>query len=438
MSTLVVVGAQWGDEGKGKVTDYLSARADMVVRYQGGNNAGHTVVVGDQEYRMRLIPSGIFHRKACVIGNGVVLDPAVLVQELDYLTERGVSTEHLRVSGAAHLILPYHIRLDELEEDRRGALRLGTTRRGIGPAYADKSARIGIRVSEYLDGSIFAEKLRRNLEEKNRALSVLHGAPGFDFDAVFDEYQAYAWRIRPLVADTSLLINQAIDRGENVLFEGAQGTLLDLDHGTYPYVTSSHPVAGGACIGAGVGPTRIDRVLGTVKAYTTRVGDGPFPSELTGREGEWIRERGREYGTVTGRPRRCGWLDTVIIRYAARVSGLTHLALTRLDTLAGLDRVRICVAYRRGGEHITDFPQELTCLEACEPIYVDLPGWPAFGEADSLADLPREARVYLDEIAERCRLPIALVSLGRERGQTLAITDVFAPSPTCGNRAVRI
>jgi adenylosuccinate synthase len=438
LSTLVVVGAQWGDEGKGKVTDYLSARADMVVRYQGGNNAGHTVVVGDREYRMRLIPSGIFHRKACVIGNGVVLDPAVLVQELDYLAERGVATEYLRVSGAAHLILPYHVRLDELDEDRRGAFRLGTTRRGIGPAYADKSARIGIRVNEYLNPKLFAEKLRRNLEEKNRALSALYGAPGFDFDAVFEEYQVYAERIRPLVADTSLLINQAIDRGENVLFEGAQGTLLDLDHGTYPYVTSSHPVAGGACIGAGVGPTRINRVLGTVKAYTTRVGDGPFPSELGGEEGDWIRERGQEYGTVTGRPRRCGWLDTVIIRYAARVSGLTHLALTRLDTLAGLDRVRICVAYRHGGEYITDFPQELTSLEECEPIYIDLPGWPAFGEADCLSDLPGAARAYLDEVAERCRLPVALVSLGRERGQTLVITDVFAPASACGNRSGRI
>ncbi len=438
MSTLVVVGAQWGDEGKGKVTDYLSARADMVVRYQGGNNAGHTVVVGDREYRMRLIPSGIFHDKACVIGNGVVLDPAVLVQELDYLAEQGISTQHLRVSGAAHIILPYHIRLDELDEDRRGTLRLGTTRRGIGPAYADKSARIGIRVSEYLNRAVFAEKLRRNLEEKNRALAALYGAPGFDYDVVFSQYQAYAERVRPLVADTSLLINQAIDRGENVLFEGAQGTLLDLDHGTYPYVTSSHPVAGGACIGAGVGPTRIDRVLGTVKAYTTRVGDGPFPSELAGAEGDWIRERGREYGTVTGRPRRCGWLDTTIVRYAARVSGLTHLALTRLDTLAGLERVRICVAYRRDGDIITDFPQELESLEACEPVYVDLPGWPPFKEPDSSADLPGEARRYLEEIEERCRLPLALISLGRERGQTLAITDVFGDPPACRNQAARI
>lgn len=432
MSTLIVVGAQWGDEGKGKVTDFLSAQADMVVRYQGGNNAGHTVVVGDREFRMRLIPSGVFHGKACVIGNGVVLDPAVLVQEMDYLAGHDVATGRLRVSGAAHIILPYHIRLDELEEERRGPHRLGTTRRGIGPAYADKAARIGIRFSEFLNPDIFAAKLRLNLEEKNHLLKAVYGAEGFAYAAVLAEYQGYAERLRPLAADTSLLINQAIDRGERVLFEGAQGTLLDLDHGTYPFVTSSHPVAGGACIGAGVGPTRIDRVLGVVKSYTSRVGDGPFPTELAGAEGDWIRERGQEYGTVTRRPRRCGWLDTMIVRYAARVSGMTDLALTRLGVLAGLERVRICTGYRLRGELLNEFPLDGADFAACEPVYEDLPGWPALGEPRSLAGLPATARAYVEQVEERCGLPVAVLSLGRERDQTLFLRDLFvacAPAP---------
>lgn len=426
MSTLIVVGAQWGDEGKGKVTDFLSAQADMVVRYQGGNNAGHTVVVGDREYRMRLVPSGVFHGKACIIGNGVVLDPAVLVQELDYLAAHEVVADRLWISGAAHVIMPYHIRLDELDEDRRGPDRLGTTRRGIGPAYADKAARTGIRFTEFLNPAVFPVKLRRNLLEKNHLLKAVYGVEGFDYDAALAEYQGYAGRLRPLAADTSLLINQAIDRGEKVLFEGAQGTLLDLDHGTYPFVTSSHPVAGGACIGAGVGPTRIDRVLGVVKAYTSRVGDGPFPTELAGPEGDWIRERGQEYGTITRRPRRCGWLDTVIIRYAARVSGMTDLALTRLDTLAGLERVRICTGYRLRGDLLTEFPLDGADFAACEPVYVDVPGWPPPAEPKRLADLPAAARAYLDRVEEYCGLPLAVLSLGRERGQTLFLRDPFA------------
>ncbi len=424
-----MVGTQWGDEGKGKVTDYLSAQADVVVRYQGGNNAGHTVVVGDREYRMRLVPSGVFHGKTCVIGNGVVLDPAVLAQELDYLAERGVSTERVYVSGAAHIILPYHIRLDELDEQRRGGGRLGTARRGIGPAYADKAARVGIRVGEYVNPVLFARRLRENLEEKNRLLGAVYGAEGFDFHAMLAEYGGYARRLAPMVRDTSLLINQAIDRGEKVLFEGAQGTLLDLDHGTYPYVTSSHPVAGGACIGAGVGPTRIRRVLGVVKAYTTRVGDGPMPTELLGAEGDWIRERGHEYGTVTGRPRRCGWLDLVVVKYAARVSGITDLAVTRLDTLAGLPRVRICTAYRVGKEVLTTFPADLACLGAVEPVYEELPGWELDREPRALADLPAAARRYLEHIEEGVGLPLTLVSLGRERGQTIGLADLFGKEP---------
>ncbi|MDQ7794589.1 MAG: adenylosuccinate synthase [bacterium] len=438
MSTLVLVGTQWGDEGKGKTTDYLAARADMVVRYQGGNNAGHTVVVGDREFRMRLVPSGVFHGKDCVIGNGVVLDPSVLVQELDYLAGHGVAVDRIWVSGGAHVILPYHIRLDQLEEERRGPYRLGTTGRGIGPAYADKAARIGIRFSELLNPTVFPAKLRINLEEKNHLLQAVYGASGFDEQEVLDQYLAYADRLRPLAADTSLLINRAIDRGDKVLFEGAQGTLLDLDHGTYPYVTSSHPVAGGACIGAGVGPTRINRVLGVVKAYTSRVGDGPFPTELPGPEGDWIRERGQEYGTITRRPRRCGWLDTVIVRYAARLSGVTDLAVTRLDILAGLERVRISTAYRLDNSLVTEFPLDGADFAACEPVYEDLPGWTATGEPLGLADLPAAARAYLERVEELCDLPVAVVSLGRERGQTLELCDLFAAGTACAAKPSRL
>ncbi|ADU52426.1 Adenylosuccinate synthetase [Thermaerobacter marianensis DSM 12885] len=428
MSTVVIVGAQWGDEGKGKITDYLAERADVVVRYQGGANAGHTVVVGDTEYRLHLIPSGILHGKRCVIGNGVVLDPAVFLREIDYLVEHGHAVDAIAVSGAAHVIMPYHKRLDELEEAGRGEDRIGTTRQGIGPAYRDKAARTGIRVEDLLDDAQFRRLLRRNLDQVNRLLERVYGAEGYDYDQVLEEYLAYAERLRPFVTDTSKLINDAIDAGQRVLFEGAQGTMLDLDHGTYPYVTSSYPTAAGACIGAGVGPTRIDQVIGVAKAYTSRVGDGPFPTELLDETGDWIRERGHEYGTTTGRPRRCGWLDAVVLRYAARVSGMTGLAITRLDTLGGLDKVRIAVAYELDGQRIEDMPAGALKLARCRPVYEELPGWPAdLSGLTRWDDLPAEARRYLERISELVGVPVVLVSVGRERAQTLGLRDVFVP-----------
>jgi adenylosuccinate synthase len=427
MSTVVLIGTQWGDEGKGKITDFLAREADLVVRYQGGNNAGHTVVIDGQEFRLHLIPSGIFYPdKICLIGNGVVIDPAVLVRELDMLAEQGISTGNLRISPRAHLIMPYHRRLDEAEEDRRGDSRIGTTRRGIGPAYMDKAARSGIRVVDLLDPEEFAARLRDNIAEKNKVLSQIYGVPGFDFEEVLSEYLRLAERIRPYVADTSVVVNEAIKAGRNVLFEGAQGTLLDLDHGTYPYVTSSHPTAGAACLGAGIGPTRIDRVVGVAKAYVTRVGGGPFPSELHGELGDLLRQRGREFGTTTGRPRRCGWFDAVVVRYAARINGLDYLALTKLDILSGLPEVRICRSYRYRGEELTEFPASLKVLAECEPVYETLPGWDEdISGVREYGALPANARRYVERIVELTGVPVALIGVGTGRHQTIAVHRVF-------------
>ncbi|MGE5590254.1 MAG: adenylosuccinate synthase [Bacillota bacterium] len=427
MATVAVVGAQWGDEGKGKIVDYAAERADLVVRYQGGNNAGHTVVVGDREYKLHLIPSGVFYPgKVCVIGNGVVLDPAVLARELDYVAEQGVTKPQLRISPAAHVIMPYHIRLDEVDEDRKGKNRIGTTRRGIGPCYMDKFARVGIRVDDLLDRERFLELLDRNLAEKNPLLEKVYGVAGFTAKEIAEPYLEYAERIRPFVTDTVAIINDAIDAGKNVLFEGAQGTLLDIDFGTYPYVTSSHPIAGGACVGAGVGPGRIGTVIGVVKAYTSRVGDGPFPTEQINEVGDWIRERGHEYGTTTGRPRRVGWLDTVIVRYAARLSGLTGLAITRLDTLGGLDTVKICTGYRLGDRVTRDFPQSLKTLAQCEPVYEEMPGWQEdLSRLTSYHDLPATAKAYLQRVRELTGVDLALVSIGRDRTQTVELMPLF-------------
>jgi len=427
VATVAVVGAQWGDEGKGKIVDYAAERADLVVRYQGGNNAGHTVVVGDREYKLHLIPSGVFYPgKICVIGNGVVLDPAVLAHELDYVAEQGVTRPQLRISPAAHVIMPYHIRLDEVDEDRKGKNRIGTTRRGIGPCYMDKFARVGIRVDDLLDRERFLELLDRNLAEKNPLLEKVYGVGGFTAQEIAEPYLAYAERIRPFVADTVAIINDAIDAGKNVLFEGAQGTLLDIDFGTYPYVTSSHPIAGGACVGAGVGPARIGTVIGVVKAYTSRVGDGPFPTEQLNDTGDWIRERGHEYGTTTGRPRRVGWLDTVIVRYAARLSGLTGLAVTRLDTLGGLETVKICTGYRLGDRVTRDFPQSIKTLAQCEPVYEEMPGWQEdLSRLTRYDDLPTTAKAYLQRVRELTGVDLALVSIGRNRTQTVELTPLF-------------
>ncbi|MEM3485143.1 MAG: adenylosuccinate synthase, partial [Candidatus Methanomethyliaceae archaeon] len=390
-------------------------------------NAGHTVVIDGQEFRLHLIPSGIFYPdKICLIGNGVVIDPAVLVRELDMLAEQGISTGNLRISPRAHLIMPYHRRLDEAEEDRRGDSRIGTTRRGIGPAYMDKAARSGIRVVDLLDPEEFAARLRDNIAEKNKVLSQIYGVPGFDFEEVLSEYLRLAERIRPYVADTSVVVNEAIKAGRNVLFEGAQGTLLDLDHGTYPYVTSSHPTAGAACLGAGIGPTRIDRVVGVAKAYVTRVGGGPFPSELHGELGDLLRQRGREFGTTTGRPRRCGWFDAVVVRYAARINGLDYLALTKLDILSGLPEVRICRSYRYRGEELTEFPASLKVLAECEPVYETLPGWDEdISGVREYGALPANARRYVERIVELTGVPVALIGVGTGRHQTIAVHRVF-------------
>jgi len=427
MSAVIVVGTQWGDEGKGKIIDFLSEQANMVVRHQGGNNAGHTVVSGDREYKLHLIPSGILYPDTdCVIASGVVVDPRVLLEEVDYLHQRGIQTDRLRVSSEAHLIMPYHLVFDSLAEDRLGSQKLGTTLRGVGPAYMDKASRMGVRIGDLLQPEVFRDRLSRVLAEKNHLLSKAYGRDEFDFDAMFTQYLAYGEAMKPYIANTSVIINQAIDAGRRVLFEGAQGTMLDIDHGTYPFVTSSHPIAGGACIGAGVGPTKIDQVYGVVKAYTSRVGDGPFPSELLDSVGDGIREEGHEYGTTTGRPRRIGWLDTVVLRHASRVNGLTGLAVTRLDVLDRLDTLKVAVAYRYGGDVVTELPNSLERLSSVEPVYETMQGWQRpITEVRRLEDLPSAARRYLDRIAELAEVPLALVSVGRERTSTITLQPLF-------------
>lgn len=427
MPAVVLIGSQWGDEGKGKITDFLAEKAHMVIRYQGGNNAGHTVVVGEREFKLHLIPSGILYPgTTCVIGNGVVLDPKVLVKELEYLAQEGISTENLKISLRAHVIMPYHIKLDELEEERKGVNKIGTTRRGIGPAYMDKAARIGIRLVDLLDEEEFAVRLRRNLEEKNRLLNRVYEVDGFDFDQVFAEYRGYAKKIEKYIMDTSVIIHEFLSQKKNVLFEGAQGTLLDLDHGTYPYVTSSHPVAGAACIGTGVGPSEITKTVGVVKAYTTRVGEGPFPTELLGPLGEHIRKCGVEFGTTTGRPRRCGWLDVVILRYAARVNGLNKMAITKLDVLDQMEKIKICVAYRYKGEVIHDFPASLKVLAECEPIYEEFEGWMTkTAGVTKYEQLPLNARKYIERIAELIKVEPAIIAVGPKREETIICDTIF-------------
>ncbi len=430
MALVVLVGAQWGDEGKGKITDFLSERAQLVVRFQGGNNAGHTVVIGAEEFRLHLLPSGILHPdKECVIGNGVVIDPAVLREEIEKLAARNVDIGRLYISERAHLIMPYHRYLDRLQEERKGAAKIGTTCRGIGPCYTDKVSRDGIRVIDLLDREHFAEKLRRNMEQKNELIEKIYGAEGMDYETVLAECEEHAEFLRPYAADTSLILSRAVYEGKNVLFEGAQGTLLDIDHGTYPYVTSSNPTASEAAAGSGIGPTAIDLVLGVTKAYTTRVGEGPFPTELDGAAGEDIRTRGREFGTTTGRPRRCGWFDAVIARYSARINGLDYLAVTKLDVLSGLDTLKICNGYRWRGRLLTEFPANIAVLAECEPVYEELPGWKEdITGARSLDDLPEAARRYLERITELVEVPVAMVGVGMRRSQTIVVQDVFAES----------
>lgn len=427
MSAIVVVGAQWGDEGKGKVIDFLSEQADVVVRHQGGSNAGHTVVVNGQEFKLHLVPSGILYPNTeCIIANGVVIDPKVLLEELAYLQERGIDVSHLRISSKAHVVMPYHTMMDALNEDRRGVNKIGTTLRGIGPAYMDKAARMGIRIGDLLDRDELKDRLTRALEEKNYLLQKAYGVEPFNLDELYKTYWDYGQALAQYVSDTSIAINAAIDAKKRVLFEGAQGTMLDIDHGTYPFVTSSHPSAGGAAIGSGVGPTRIDKVYGVAKAYTSRVGDGPFPSELSDAVGDDIRERGYEYGTTTGRPRRIGWLDAVVLRHAARVNGLSGFAVTRLDVLDGLKELKIAVAYEYRSEVLTEFPDKAWVFRQAHPVYETLPGWSeTIGSIRHLEELPANARQYLHRIEELVGVPIVLVSVGRERSHTIPLTDLF-------------
>ena len=422
MPATVVIGAQWGDEGKGKVVDLLAERSDVVARYQGGNNAGHTIVAGDEVYKLHLVPSGILYPGTlCVIGNGTVVDPAALCKEIDGLEERGISVDTLRLSGNAHLIMPYHVMLDGAAEMKLGRFSIGTTRRGIGPCYEDKAARVGIRAQDLLDPKILVRKLEVALEAKNEILEKLHDMPRLEPEAVAEDLLGHAERLRPFIADTALIIDEALRDGKRVLFEGAQGTMLDIDHGTYPFVTSSNPTAGAACTGTGIGPTRIDRVLGVTKAYVTRVGEGPFPTELDDADGQRMLERGNEFGTTTGRQRRCGWLDLVALRYAARLSGMTQLALTKLDVLSGFERVKVCVAYRdRDGNRLTTFPYHQTVFHGCTPEYEAMPGWDEdLSECRELADLPPRAREYVDAISAAVEVPITLIGTGQGRHQVI-------------------
>ncbi len=425
MANVVVIGAQWGDEGKGKITDLLSNSADVVVRYQGGVNAGHTVVVGDQTFKLHLIPSGILYGDTdCIIGSGTVIDPKVLLGELDMLADLGVSTANLKISQTAHVTMPYHRLIDQASEQRRGSHKIGTTGRGIGPTYADKSERTGIRVLDLMDAESLREQLTWTIAQKNVILEKLYELPPLDTEAVIAEYQVYADRLRPYVVDSSLVIDEAVRERKNILFEGAQGTLLDLDHGTYPFVTSSNPIAGGACIGAGVGPTMIDRVIGVAKAYTTRVGEGPFPTELVDGVGDILGNRGAEFGTTTGRKRRCGWFDAVIGRYAVRINGLDCLAITKLDVLDELDEIKVCVAYDIDGERCEHFPSSSRQFARCQPIYETVPGWKqSTSECRQLEDLPKAALDYLKFLAELMEVPIAIVSLGAGREQTIIVED---------------
>ncbi|HEX3920834.1 MAG TPA: adenylosuccinate synthase [Streptosporangiaceae bacterium] len=427
MPAIVIVGAQWGDEGKGKAADLLGDDVDYVVRYQGGNNAGHTVVIGDESYALHLLPAGVLSRKATpVIGNGVVIDPAVLLEEIDGLQARGVSCDRLLISANAHLIMPHHIALDKVTERHLGDARIGTTGRGIGPTYSDKAGRMGIRVQDLLDPGILAQKLELVLREKNQVLTKVYNRRGIDAEATAQEYLGYFQRMQRYVADTGLIINQALDNGQVVLLEGAQATQLDVDHGTYPFVTSSSPTAGGACAGSGVGPTRITRVVGIVKAYTTRVGEGPFPTELTDASGEWLRKNGHEYGVTTGRPRRTGWFDAVIARYASRVNGITDYFLSKLDVLSGLEQVPVCVAYEVNGKRYDDVPMTQTDFHHAVPVYEYLDGWwEDISSAKEFEDLPPNAQSYARAVEDMIGAPLCGIGVGPRRDQTLQLRDLI-------------
>jgi adenylosuccinate synthase len=418
----VVVGAQWGDEGKGKIVDLLSENFKIVARYQGGANAGHTVIIRDKKYILHLIPSGILHPHVeCVIGNGVVIDPVALMEEIRLLESEGIKVQgRLWISQKAHLIMPYHKLLDTASEEKEGANRIGTTGRGIGPAYVDKANRKGIRIVELLDRETFEQKLRRNVKEKNELLNKIYQKISLNVEEIIKEYLHFDQIIDPYIKDVSVYLNNAIDLGKSVLLEGAQGTLLDVDHGTYPFVTSSNPVSGGACIGVGIGPGKITEVLGVMKAYTTRVGAGPFPTELLDREGEFLRREGQEFGATTGRPRRCGWFDAVVARYAIRINGINSLAITKLDVLDKLESIKVCTGYRYNGKVLTEFPTEARILQNCEAVYESLPGWQqSTGEIKNWNNLPPIARQYLEYLETVTKVPVKIISVGSKRSQTI-------------------
>ena len=429
MSSVIVLGAQWGDEGKGKIVDYLAQKADAVVRYSGGSNAGHTVVVNDINYKLRLLPSGVlFQDKINVLGNGVVINPGVVLAEIAGMKEKGIDCKNLVISDRAHVVLPYHQRLDELQEEALGSHKIGTTKGGIGPCYMDKVARVGIRVCDLMEPDTFAEKLKVNMEAKNAIITKIYGGEPFVYETVLKEYLAYAEELRPYVADTGVVLDEVFAAGKSVLFEGAQATFLDIDHGTYPYVTSSNPTAGNACTGSGVGPRFIDHVVGVVKAYTTRVGEGPFITELldTDGPGAQIRETGREYGTVTGRPRRCGWLDAFMLKYSARLNSLDYLAITRLDILDQMPKIKMCVGYKIGDEVLKQIPASLNVLAKVEPIYEEFDGWmtdiSGIREYDKL---PENAKKYLARLSEVAGVELGIVSVGPNREQTIVLKDLL-------------
>ena len=427
MAVVVIVGAQWGDEGKGGIVDNLAAQANVVARYQGGTNAGHTVINDLGTFKLHLVPSGIFEPGiTCVIGSGVVVNPSELIEELDQLIAQGVSVDRFFISDRAHVVMPYHPVLDTLEEERLGAARIGTTRRGIGPAYTDKVARMGLRMCDLIEPTGLRDQICSAVERKNRLIAALYGGARLDPVAIFEEYRAYGDRLARHIVDTSSILQEAIRQSKNVLLEGAQATLLDLDHGTYPFVTSSSPTAGGAAVGLGIGPTQITRVMGVFKAYQTRVGAGPFPTEANGEAGDAIRRLGYEYGTTTGRPRRCGWFDAVAGRYAVRINGMESAAITKLDVLDGHESIPVCVGYRLDGKVIDTVPASLTTYARCEPIFEELPGWKApTGEARSFDQLPRAAQSFLNRISELIACPIDLISVGSHRRQTIIVNPIF-------------
>lgn len=423
MPGTVVIGAQWGDEGKGKITDYLAENADVVVRYQGGNNAGHTVEYAGQQYKLHLVPSGILYNNTLnIIGDGVVIDPEALFEEIDGLQKRGISTDKLVISNRAHVIMPYHKVMDAISESKRGKSDIGTTGKGIGPCYTDKSERCGIRICDLLDREVFEEKAGFNIDIKNEIITKIYGGKALNKQQVIDKYLKLAERLRPYVEDTVHLLQMECAKGSRILFEGAQGTLLDIDYGTYPYVTSSHPISGGVCVGAGVGLNAIGKVIGVCKAYTTRVGKGPFPTELNDETGNFIREAGREYGTTTGRPRRCGWLDLVIVKYAAILSGMTDIAITKLDTLSGIEKLRVCTGYDFNGRVIDYFPASLKDLSMCRPVYEEYEGWDnSVAKARTYDELPDSAKKYLKRIESFTGSRISVISVGPGRDETIVL-----------------